>query len=674
MTEKQFLDSPVTVLQGVGPKRAQTIKKLGLFTVRDVLYSFPRSYKDFTQTFQPHEAIPGETQLITGSLTNLRERHISRGRRLIQAQLQGEEWSLTPLNLTWFVFHRGAGPSYLYRRLNKAKQLWVFGQVTAGLRGPEMASAEFFLKQPRKGLFPVYPLVATVSNAQRVAWVETSLKHLEEIDEILPQFLNTFMSRREALRQIHFPKNHALQKQARERLVFEEFFLFHLGLQLGRQAAAGVKHRPDGKLVAKYLKNLPFTLTNDQKSALTDVAGDMESTLQMRRLIQGEVGSGKTVVAEYACIKAVENGGQAAMMVPTEVLARQMAERFQAALEPLGITTELLVGNMPNKAQEQVRQGIAAGEIDVVVGTHALITEKVDFKNLTLAIVDEQHRFGVRQRLALLGKGNADLLVMSATPIPRSLALTAYGDLDTTEIRELPKGRHVVDTRLVHPNKRADVYRYVVSRVRLGQQAFVVFPLVEESEHLDLKAAVQEMEDLKKGYLRSVRVGLVHGQMGKEKEEIMAEFLRGEIDVLIATTVIEVGMNVPNATVMVIENAERFGLAQLHQLRGRVGRGSEPGICFLLPYSFSEQSKERLNVIRRSNDGFHIAEADLKLRGPGDLLGVRQWGQPLFKIGDIVEDRDILKKSAQQAHELLEKDPTLAAFPRLQAEIKRQRT
>jgi ATP-dependent DNA helicase RecG len=423
--------------------------------------------------------------------------------------------------------------------------------------------------------------------------------------------------------------------------------------------------------VQRYFNSLPFALTEGQRKAIQQVAADMEAVRPMRRLIQGDVGSGKTVVAEYGAVKAAASRGQAAMMVPTEVLARQMVQRLKTSLEPLGLSVELLIGNMKGRDQERVRSALESGECDVVVGTHALITEKVNFRNLTLAIVDEQHRFGVRQRSALLGKGNADLLVMSATPIPRSLALTMYADLDTTEIRDLPAGRQPVDTRLVDPARREDVYRYVVSRVQKGEQAYVVFPLVEESEHVDLKAATQEMVDLQRGPLSEVRVGLIHGQMGKEKDEVFASFAGGEIDVLLATTVIEVGMDVPNATVMVIENAERFGLAQLHQLRGRVGRGNKPGICFLLAYNLSQNSRERLEVVRRSNDGFFIAEEDLRLRGPGDLLGVRQWGQPFFRLADLREDGEILQQAAKEVQRLLARDPALQSYPSLAGELER---
>ena len=660
-----MLEASVTVLPGIGEKRAQTIKALGLETVRDILLSYPRAYKDFQRIVEPSQIELGVEQLTSGQLLNLTERRISQGRRVIQGQLGSS------LTLTWFVYHKGPGASFLFRKLQNAETLWVYGLAKPALFGAEMSSPEFFLRPPKLGLMPVYPLMSGISNDQRIRWVEAALKHVHELGECLPdEIRGNRPGRAEAVQEIHFPKNWTRYEKARERLVFEEFFLFLLGLQRGQGVTEGIAHDVDGPLVQKYLANLPFALTAGQKDALRQVAEDMESKRPMRRLIQGDVGSGKTVVAEYGAVKAVQSGGQVAMMVPTEVLARQMAGRLKAALEPLEISVELLIGNMKGKEQERVRQTLESGDCDVVVGTHALITEKVNFKNLSLAIVDEQHRFGVRQRSALLGKGNADLLVMSATPIPRSLALTMYGDMDTTEIRDLPAGRQVVDTRLVDPARRDDVYRYLVSRVHQGEQAYVVFPLVEESEHLDLKAANQEMEALQNGLLASVRVGLIHGQMGKEKDAVFSAFAAGDIDVLLATTVIEVGMNVPNATVMVIENAERFGLAQLHQLRGRVGRGTKGGICFLLAYNLAPHSRERLDVVRKSNDGFYIAEEDLRLRGPGDLFGVRQWGQPLFRLADLGEDSEILTEAAHQVRELLARDP-LVSSPQLRLELER---
>lgn len=661
-----MLDAPVTVLPGIGEKRAQTIKALGLETVRDVLFSYPRTYKDFQNIVPPSQVEIGSEQLTSGQLAKLTERGISQGRRVIQGQLGGS------LTLTWFVYHKGPGTSFLFRKLQRVEKLWVYGVAKPSLFGAEMSSPEFFLRAPRLGLMPVYALMAGISNDQRIRWIEAALKYKDHLPECLPEEIRAERpGRAEAVREAHFPQGWSSYERARERLVFEEFFLFLLGLLAGQKQEKGIAHKPDGQLVRKYLASLPFELTEGQRAALGQVREDMEAERPMRRLIQGEVGSGKTVVAEYGAVKAVESKGQVAMMVPTEVLARQMVRRLRDSLEPLGISLELLIGNMKAKDQERVRTALEVGDCDVAVGTHALITEKVNFHNLSLAIVDEQHRFGVRQRSALLGKGNPDLLVMSATPIPRSLALTIYGDLDTTEIRDLPAGRRVVDTRLVDPERRAEVYRYLVSRVRQGEQAYVVFPLVDESEHLDLKAATQEMETLQAGLLSSVRVGLIHGQMGKEKEAVFEAFYAGEIDVLLATTVIEVGMNVPNATVMVIENAERFGLAQLHQLRGRVGRGSKGGICFLLAYNLSAHSRERLEVVRGSNDGFFIAEEDLRLRGPGDLFGIRQWGQPLFRLADLEKDQEILTAASLKARELLQRDPLLTSYPLLRQELER---
>ncbi|HHT74370.1 MAG TPA: ATP-dependent DNA helicase RecG [Firmicutes bacterium] len=671
MGTSKWLDKEVTVLPGVGANRRQLLAKLGLYTLRDVLYGFPRTYQDFTRVWSPDELREEGEYLVTGELVELTERPISGGRRLVQASLHMDG---SYLRLTWFLVHRGRGYTYIYNRLKGAKRLWAYGHAKRALVEWEMNSPEFFLRQPKLGLTPVYPLVAGITNKMRISWAQFALEHLDELYECLPSHLTAkYGDRHTAIRDMHFPGSWAAQKKARTRLVFEEFFLFHLGLQSGVAQADGWPHKVDGPLVKRFLEGLPFRLTVGQAQSIADVRADMESTARMGRLIQGEVGSGKTVVAQYAAVKAVESGGQVAIMVPTEVLARQMADRFRDAFQHLGIEVDLLVGSLTKKNREEVLKRLQNGELQVVVGTHALITEGVEFKKLTLAIVDEQHRFGVEQRQALGASSGADMLVMSATPIPRSLALTMYGDLDVSTIRELPRGRKPVDTRLIHPSQRERVYTFVTSRVKQGEQAFVVFPLVEESDKLDLKAAVQEMERLKAGPLRGVRVGLVHGQMGKEKDEILQAFYRHELDVLVATTVIEVGMNIPRATVMVIENADRFGLAQLHQLRGRVGRGDKQGYCFLIADLKTDTVRARLNAIRNSNDGFLIAEEDLKLRGPGDLLGLRQSGQPMFLLGDIVADQELLIIAAEAAKALLGQDPELDEYPTLKEELNRQR-
>jgi len=508
----------------------------------------------------------------------------------------------------------------------------------------------------------------------RLDWIEFALKHLDQIQECLPEHLSSrFLGRREALRAIHFPRSEAELAEARKRLIFEEFFLFQASLSAAvAKRRESVKHQPDGTVTKRFLERLPFRLTNGQVSAIDDVRRDMESQQQMRRLIQGDVGSGKTVVAEYACLKAVDSGGQVAVMVPTEILARQMYDRFTADFAPLGVSTGFLVGRTSSKRRKEILRKAAERDISVLIGTHALISDHVQFDNLTLAVIDEQHRFGVRQRLALSDKSNADLLVMSATPIPRSLALTLYGDLNISIIPELPAGRKPIDTRLIHPRQRDDVYRFVVQRVKQGEQAFVVFPLVEESEKLDARAAIQEMESLSIQQLAEVRVGLVHGQMGKEKDQVMQDFYDGKLDVLITTTVVEVGMNVLKATVMVIENADRFGLAQLHQLRGRVGRAEKQAYCFLIAEPKTELARQRLDIIRHTNDGLKIAEEDLKLRGPGDLLGTRQSGDPWFKLADLIRDQALLEQAAREVQKSIRDDPELERHPELRAEIKRQ--
>ncbi len=666
-----MLTHPPTALPQVGKAKAKLAAKLGIHSVRDVLFSYPRLYKDFSRVLSPDEAELGEAGLFFGTLFDLNERSLSKNRRLIQARLVGKKQVLT---LSWFTVPYHRGQSYQYRQLAKANQIWVYGEVKDGYQGLEIAGGEFFTRKPQhQSLVPVYPLVSGITNRMRLAWIEFALQYLDQIEEFLPpHLLERFIDRREALAMIHFPLDHQTLARARERLVFEEFFLFHTSLGVTNQDSKYVVHPRDGELTETFLANLPFELTAGQEKAIADVRADMEASLKMNRLIQGDVGSGKTVIAQYAALKAVDGGGQVAFMVPTEILADQMYERVNAAFAPLGVEVKLLVGKTSPKERRDTLAQLAAGKLPVVVGTHALISDDVLFHNLTLAIVDEQHRFGVKQRLALRKKSDADLIVMSATPIPRSLALTIYGDMNTSIMRDLPHGRRPVDTRLIRPQQRDDVYRFVVQRVKQGEQAFVVFPLVEESEKLDLRSAIQEMELLSQNQLASVRVGLVHGKMGKAKEQVMEDFYNQKLDVLISTTVIEVGMNVLTATVMVIEEADRFGLAQLHQLRGRVGRAQAQGYCFLIADPKTDIARERLDIIRHSNDGLAIAEADLRIRGPGDLLGTRQSGEPWFKLADLVEDQDLLVLSAQESRKLILANPTLNEYPALLKEIKRQ--
>lgn len=654
-------------LPGVGPRRAEQLHALGLLTIKDVLFSYPRDYRDYRRVLAPDQVSEGDECLVYGPLHQLQEKTLPGNRRVVQGRLQGEHGAIT---VSWFAAGRGRRKTHTFRQLSGHTAIWVYGRVKQGFGGREIANGDWYSERPAAALMPIYPLVHGIAQNLRHRWIRFALEHVHEVYECLPaQYLQKFMGRSQALTAIHFPKDAQERAAARRRLAFEEFFLFQLGLRNVETIPQFVQHQPDGDYVQRLLDSLPFPLTPGQREAMAQIAGDMQQPRQMRRLLQGDVGSGKTVVAFYAAAKAADSQGQTAIMVPTDILARQMHARAAAALAPLGMQTALLAASISAQERARVQEGLAAGTIDVVVGTHALLTESVRFQHLTLAVVDEQHRFGVRQRLALSDKGHADLLVMSATPIPRSLALTMYGDLDTTIIPDKPVGRMPVDTRLIHPRRRDDVYRFIKERVHRGEQAFVVFPLVEESDKVEARAVVQEVEYLRRGPLASIRVGSVHGKMGKEKEQVMQAFAGGELDVLVATTVVEVGVNVPNATVMVVENADRFGLAQLHQLRGRVGRSAKQAFCFLLADPKSENGRSRLQVIRRTEDGLAIAEEDLQIRGPGDLLGVRQSGEPWFRLADIQQDRPLLEEAVQAARELLAQDPMLSNYPTLRRDI-----
>ncbi len=663
-----MLDHPITEIPGIGSSRAKLASKLDLKTVRDVLFSFPRAYKDYTKTFSVDQAESGMENLFAGELIDLHEKRLKGNRRLVQARLLGSQKTL---KVSWFTVSRSRNYSYQFNQLKDKKQLWIYGLVKPGYYGLEISGGEFYFRAPdHKGLYPIYPLVSGITGQMRLSWIEFALNYLDELGEWFPEkLLNKFIGRRQAIKSIHFPLDEKTLMKARQRLIFEEFFLFHISLGINRPVEKFAIHGPDGHRTQNFLAKLPFQLTPGQKNAINSVRADMENAGQMRRLIQGDVGSGKTVIAKYASLKAVDSQGQVAIMVPTELLAKQMYDRLKQVFTPLDVSIALLIGKTPTKQREEILHRLAAGELSVVVGTHALFSETVHFANLTLGIIDEQHRFGVKQRLALSNKGELDLMVMSATPIPRSLALSLYGDLDTTLVTDKPPGRKEVDTRLIHPDDRDSVYQFLVSRIKQGEQGFVVFPLVEESDKLDARAAITEMESLSQNQLAAVRVGLVHGQMGKEKDQIMDEFYQGKIDVLVSTTVIEVGMNVINATVMIIENADRFGLAQLHQLRGRVGRSVKQAYCFLIADPKTELARKRLNVLRVSNDGLKIAEEDLRLRGPGDLLGTRQSGEPWFKLADIIRDQELLELAKDFARKLLKEDPKLTGYPHLIKEL-----
>lgn len=660
-------DSPLTCLKGVGPRRAELLGKLGLFSLGALLRFAPRDYRDYSRALAAGEA--GHGQDAAFALTILAEPKLARIRRglsILSAQAADESGKLT---LTWY------NQPFRKDGLARGQKIIACGRVDR-TRGSKLVNPTLFPALP--GILPLYPLTRGLSQKQLRDLARAALSTcLPDLVDPLPEPIRAAYGLEplgDALESLHFPGNMEALARARRRLAFEDMLLFRLMLGLSGQERRAAPARPIDASVETFLPLLPFIPTGAQLQAMADIRADMAAGRAMNRLIQGDVGSGKTAVAFFAMHAAMEAGRQAALMAPTEILARQHYEKLCVLFGPARI--RLLLGGMKKSEREEAWEALSTGRAALAVGTHALLRQEGGFHDLALVVTDEQHRFGVSQRAAIAAKGRegVHVLVMSATPIPRTLALLLYGDLDVSRIGELPPGRKPIKTSLVPPSRRRAMYDFLAAQISEGRQAYVVCPLVEESEELPgVPGAVSHCAKLKRAF-PSLRIGLLHGQMpAREKEAVAAAFRDGAIDILVSTTVIEVGVDVPNACVMAIEHADRFGLAQLHQLRGRVGRGSAKSYCFLISAAAGDTTAtERLRMLVSSQDGFAIAEADLTLRGPGEFLGKRQHGLSEFAAASLAMDMGVLQQ-AQEAADRLLADPAWAASAQPLLEIARAR-
>ncbi len=658
------LKKPIQYVKGIGEARARSLEKLGINTVEDILYHFPRDYEDRASIKKVVELYDGQPACFKAVVVSGMTENRPRKGLTIQKLIVKDETGTAVL--TWF------NQSYLKGSFQPGQYYMFYGKPARKfghleIQNPVCEKLDENLKETGK-IIPIYPSTSALSQKILRSVIKTSLSLVNnQLQEFLPQEIREKYNLAEinyALNNIHFPIDKKSFEFSRKRLVFEEMLLLQLGLLSIKNKISVDTHGICFKSIPDtedFINRLPFSLTEAQTRVFGELQKDMESSKPMNRLMQGDVGSGKTIIAVLAMFKAVKSGYQAAMMVPTGILAEQHYNTFGSLFEPYGIKTILVTGNLTQKQKKQAQEQIYEGCADIIIGTHALIEEGVQFNNLGLVITDEQHRFGVRQRAVLASKGNMpDVLVMTATPIPRTLALILYGDLDISIIDQLPPGRKKIETYWIEESMRERVNKFIRKQLEEGRQAYIVCPLVEESDAMEAKSVEKHAEELQKVFA-PFKVIFLHGKMkGKLKDQIMKEFSSGKVDILVSTTVIEVGVNVPNAAVMVIENAEKFGLAQLHQLRGRVGRGSAQSYCILIYNSDSKIALERMKVMQKTNDGFVIAEKDLEMRGPGEFFGTRQHGLPDLKIANLFKDIDILKEAQEEAKQILGKDRELS--------------
>lgn len=714
---ENIAEIPVQFVKGVGPKLASLLDKLGITTVEKLLCHYPRKHLDFQNREHIRDLVVGDEVSIFGTIRSVSAYQAKKGNVSILTAILSD--GTGSIMVSRFV--GGKSNKYLLDRYKaqfpKGAQVLASGvverddysgklklknaeieilslaggdQLSAGFRDdPSILGSAGQFDMPESlhvgRLVPVYPLTEGLSLRYLRNIIHNALTGYGAlIGDPLPELLREkfdLMGLREAFSKIHFPENPEDKDAARRRLVFDE--LFAIQLQMAhrryqyeqREDALSIKYEPgENSLVNRLKSSLPFQLTGAQERVFGEIARDLASNKPMHRLVQGDVGSGKTVVALLAFMVAIENGFQGAMMAPTEILAEQHYRQFQRLMAPLGLRATLVLGKHGARERRLARQEILSGQSHIAVGTHALLEDDVEFQNLGLIIIDEQHRFGVKQRARLKAKSlNPELLTMTATPIPRTMALTMHGDLDVSEIDELPPGRKPIVTEIVMPSKKKALWQKVREQIELGRQAYIVFPLIEESESLSAKAATQEYEKLKEGEFSDFKLGLMHGKLKpQEKDAVMDSFRKGEFQILVSTTVIEVGVDVPNSTIMVIENADRFGLAQLHQLRGRVGRGGEQSYCYLVSDLKSQTTRDRLGIMEQTNDGFVVAQKDLEIRGPGEFLGYRQSGLPDLVLADLVNDAKILEEARNAALAVMRTDPELNGYPSLRKLIEKQ--